>query len=70
VDGATKNPAGANPKFVAACESWMGKITRSDITKIEWTKLPDHPGPACYRIAAGASEKDGKVYFSGGTDNP
>jgi hypothetical protein len=48
----------------------MGKITKADITKIEWTKLPDHPGPAHYRIAAGASEKEGKIYFSGGTANP
>jgi hypothetical protein len=48
----------------------MGKITKADITKIEWTKLPDHPGPARYRIAAGTSEKEGKIYFSGGTDNP
>jgi len=70
VDGAYKNPSGANPKYVASSECWMGKITKGDITKIEWTKLPDHPGRARYRIAAGASDKDGKIYFSGGTDNP
>jgi N-acetylneuraminic acid mutarotase len=70
IDGAYKNPAGANPKYLASSECWTGKITKGDITKIEWTKLPDHPGPARYRIAAGASEKEGKIYFSGGTDNP
>jgi N-acetylneuraminic acid mutarotase len=70
VDGAYKNPSGANPKYLASSECWMGKIAKGDITKIEWTKLPDHPGPARYRIAAGASEKDGRIYFSGGTDNP
>ncbi len=70
VDGAYKNPTGADPKYLASSECWMGKIAKADITKIEWTKLPDHPGPARYRIAAGASEKDGKIYFSGGTDNP
>ena len=70
VDGAFKNPSGPNPKYVASSECWMGKITKGDITKIEWTKLPDHPGAARYRIAAGASEKEGKIYFSGGTDNP
>jgi hypothetical protein len=32
--------------------------------------LPNHPGAARYRIAAGGSEKDEKIYFSGGTDNP
>jgi N-acetylneuraminic acid mutarotase len=70
VDGAYKNPSGPNPKYVASSECWMGKITKGDITKIAWTKLPAHPGGARYRIAAGASEKEGKIYFSGGTDNP
>lgn len=70
VDGAYKNPSGANPKYLASSECWMGKIAKGDITRIEWTKLPDHPGPARYRIGAGASEKDNRIYFSGGTDNP
>ncbi len=70
VDGAYPNPNGANPKYVASSECWMGKLTKADVTKIEWTKLPDHPGAARYRIAAGAAEKDSKIYFSGGTDNP
>jgi N-acetylneuraminic acid mutarotase len=70
VDGAHKNPAGDKPKFVAADECWMGKIDHHDLTKIQWSKLPSHPGTARYRIAAGGSEKDQKVYFYGGTDNP
>jgi len=70
VDGAYKNPNGPSPKYVASSECWMGKISKADITKIEWTKLPDHPGPARYRIGAGAAEKGDKIYFSGGTDNP
>ncbi len=70
IDGAYKNPSGPNPKYVASSECWMGKITKGDITKIEWTKLPAHPGNAHYRIAAGASDKEGRIYFSGGTDNP
>ena len=70
VGGAYKNPSGPNPKYVASSEGWMGKITKGDIAKIEWSKLPPHPGNAGYRIAAGASEKEGKIYFSGGTDNP
>ena len=48
----------------------MGKIDRHDPAKIQWSKLPNHPGSARYRIAAGGSEKDRTIYFSGGTDNP
>ncbi len=70
VDGAYKNPVGDQPRYVASDECWMGKIDHHDLTKIQWTKLPGHPGTARYRIAAGGSEKDQKIYFSGGSDNP
>ncbi len=70
VDGAYKNPAGDQPKYVASDECWLGKIDHHDLTKIQWSKLPSHPGSARYRIAAGGSEKDQKVYFSGGAANP
>jgi N-acetylneuraminic acid mutarotase len=69
VDGARENPSG-NPKYVASDECWMGKIDHHDRTKIQWTKLPNHPGTARYRIAGGGSETDQKIYFAGGTDNP
>lgn len=76
VDGAYKNPDSKGPKYVASSECWMGKLPNpktGDITKIEWKKLPVHPGNAHYRIAAGTGppvKKGGKIYFSGGTDNP
>jgi len=70
VDGAHKNPAGDQPKYIASDECWMGKIDHHDPAKIQWSKLPNHPGTARYRIAAGGSEKDQMIYFSGGTDNP
>lgn len=69
VDGAHKNPAG-DPHDIASDECWMGKIQKGEPTKVEWTKLPPHPGNARYRIAAGSSDKDQKIYFMGGTDNP
>lgn len=69
VDGAYSNPAG-NPHYIASDECWIGKIQKGDPSKIEWTKLPAHPGAARYRIAAAGSEKDQKIYFTGGTDNP
>ncbi|MGA8491039.1 MAG: kelch repeat-containing protein [Terriglobales bacterium] len=70
VDGARENPAGNNPKYVASDECWMGKIDHHDKTKIEWSKLRNHPGTSRYRIAGGSSETDQKIYFAGGTDNP
>jgi N-acetylneuraminic acid mutarotase len=70
VDGAFRNPNAATPRYVASDECWMGKIDHHDLTKIQWSKLPSHPGSARYRIAAGASDHDDRIYFSGGTDNP
>jgi N-acetylneuraminic acid mutarotase len=70
VDGAYKNTAAAGPPYIPTDQCWMGKIDRHDFAKIEWTKLPPHPGSARFGIAAGASEKDRKIYFSGGTNNP
>jgi N-acetylneuraminic acid mutarotase len=70
VDGAYQNPSSIGPPFLASDQSWMGKIDRRDPGKIEWSKLPAHPGSARFGIAAGAWEKDHKIYFSGGTDNP
>lgn len=70
VDGAYKNPAGTNPKYVASEECWMGKIDHKNPGKIRWSKLPAHPGAARYRIAAGSDDKGKRIYFTGGTDNP
>jgi Kelch motif len=69
VDGAHKSEAGT-PPYVASDECWMGKIDHKDIAKIQWTQLPEHPGTAHYRIGAGASEKEHKIYFSGGSESP
>jgi N-acetylneuraminic acid mutarotase len=68
VDGAKKNPTAGGLAYVASDECWMGKISHHDPRKIEWKKLPSHPGMARYRIAAGESEKEQRVYFAGGSD--
>jgi N-acetylneuraminic acid mutarotase len=68
VDGAKKNAAGNKPGYVASDECWLGKIDHKDPKKIQWSKLPPHPGSARYRIAAGGSDKDVKAYFAGGSD--
>jgi len=70
IGGAQKNPAGESPRFVASTECWRGKIDHHDFKRIVWTKLPSHPGSAQFRVAAGGSEKDEMIYFSGGSDNP
>jgi N-acetylneuraminic acid mutarotase len=69
VDGAMKNP-NSGPKYVASEECWMGKIDRKDPNKIEWSKLPAHPGAARFGISAGASDRDRKIFFSGGSASP
>lgn len=69
IDGAMKNPAEGAP-YVASEECWMGKIDRKNPDKIEWSKLPPHPGPARFGIAGGAAERERKIYFSGGTAAP
>jgi len=67
IDGAKASGAKTGSPWSASDECWMGKIDRKDPKKIEWSKLPAHSGPARYRIAAGASDKDGKAYFAGGS---
>jgi len=56
------------PAFATSDEAWIGKIDHKDLKKIEWSKLPPPPSTARYRIAAGSSDKDQRVYFAGGTD--
>jgi hypothetical protein len=69
VDGAKPGPAGG-PRYVASDECWLGKIDKKDPNKIEWSKLPAHPGTARFAIAGGGSNHDHRVYFSGGTATP
>lgn len=68
VDGARKNASAQGPRYIASDECWIGKIDHHDLKKIQWSKLPSHPGTARYRIAAGASDRDDRVYFAGGSD--
>ena len=64
VDGAKKGPADAK-KYVVSDECWMGKIDRKDPNKIEWSKLPAHPGTGRFGIIAGGGSEH-RVLFSGG----
>jgi N-acetylneuraminic acid mutarotase len=69
VDGAKAGP-GAGPRYVASDECWLGKIDHKDPNKIEWSKLPAHPGKARFAIASGGSDHEHKIIFSGGTTTP
>jgi N-acetylneuraminic acid mutarotase len=68
IDGARTNPGGELPRFVTAQDCWTGHIDHKNPTRIEWKKLPEHPGNARFHIAAGGSSQDGMVYFSGGSE--
>jgi hypothetical protein len=69
VDGAKPGPAGG-PRYVPSDECWLGKIDHKDPAKIEWSKLPAHPGTARFGIAGGGADRDHRIYFSGGTTTP
>ncbi len=53
VDGAKKGPEGG-PRYVASEGCWLGKIDKKDPDKIEWSKLPPHPGMHVSPSPAGA----------------
>ena len=55
VDGAKPGPAGG-PRYVPSDECWLGKIDHKDPAKIEWSKLPAHPGTARFGIAGGGAD--------------
>ena len=69
VDGAKKNSTAGAVPYVSSDECWMGKIDRHDPKNIQWTHLPTHPGTGRYRIAAGGSEREQKIYFAGGSQS-
>ena len=67
IDGAKKN-TGPGAPYLASDECWVGKIDHKDPNKIEWSKLPPHPGPARFGSASGAESH--KIHFSGGSASP
>lgn len=69
VDGAKAGTAGQS-RYVASNECWLGKIDKKDPKKIEWSKLPAHPGAARFGIAGGGAGREHKIYFFGGTATP
>ena len=70
IDGAQLDNSNGQPKYVPVDECWIGKIDHKDPAKITWSKIPSHPGNARFQISAVGSERDRKVYFSGGSNLP
>ena len=66
-DGARKNPVEKSVPYIPSDDCWLGKIDHRDPKKIEWTRISPHPGTGRYRVAAGGSDRDAKVYFAGGS---
>lgn len=57
-------------QFAMSPETFIGVIDANDFTKINWRRLPMHPGSAKYRMAAVGSQTSQKIIFVGGSDNP
>jgi N-acetylneuraminic acid mutarotase len=68
-DGVRVDPE-RSPRFVMAEACYRGDIDPANPSRIGWRELVRHPGPARYRMAAGALPEAGLVVFAGGTDNP
>ena len=57
-----------DPRFVLDSAAWIGRVSPTDPSRVQWGPLPRHPDPAVYRAAGGSL--GGLVLFVGGTDNP
>lgn len=64
IDGVGSNATG----FTIEHQSWSARLDPVTPSEITWTRLPDHPGPARYRAAAGASGT--QIIIHGGTSEP
>lgn len=58
----------ASIKFAMKPQAWLGSINPDNPLRINWTKLPPHPGPALFRAAAGVCGST--IVFAGGTETP
>lgn len=67
VDGVERRAEG-RPRYALAPATWMGSMNPSDPERIDWRKLPDHPGLPLYRAAS--LTIGSRILFLGGSDNP
>lgn len=56
--------------FVANSECFQGAIDPDNSRRIDWRRVPPHPGKPRYRMAAAGIDERKSVVFVGGSDNP
>jgi len=56
--------------FVANNECFQGHIDPDNSRRIDWRRVPEHPGTPRYRMAAAGIDALNAVLFVGGSDNP
>ncbi len=57
-------------QFAAIDQAWLGEIDPQNPAIIHWKKIRNHPGKSGYRMAAFVDEKQQRLFFVGGSDNP
>ena len=65
IDGVRSGALG----FDLTKQAWQAELSEDEPPVLTWTELPEHPGPARYRAAAGLGP-DGLLWFHGGTAEP
>jgi hypothetical protein len=56
--------------FIASPECFLGIIDKEDSRRIDWRRIPSHPGRPRYRMAAAGIDSSNAVLFIGGSENP
>lgn len=56
-------------QFLSSDECWLGRIDKGNFRRINWLRLPPHPGVPRYRMAA-TGDSNSRVVFAGGSANP
>lgn len=54
-------------RFKLIGDAWLGEINPDDPAKIDWKRLPLHPGSPLYRMAAAGSSTSSRILFAGGS---
>lgn len=67
-DGVTVIPGvKGKGRFKLVGQAWLGEIDPSKPDRISWKRLPAHPGPPFYRMAATGTRATSWIVFAGGS---